>query len=78
MLRLPKQFCKKKYIFVHCFAGGSIRKPPVEKKKKEPKAPKKEEKKQEPKPKPKKPPTPEVKSDPFFAMETENLNVSIF
>ncbi|XP_052806894.1 annexin A6-like [Mya arenaria] len=55
---------------------GSVRKPPkVEKKKKvEPPKPKKEEKKKEepPKPKPKKPPTPE--KDPFFAMETENLN----
>ena len=63
--------------FVNWFAGGSLKKPPKIEKKEKPK-PKKEEKKEEPKPKPKpkKPPTPEVKSDPFFAMETENLNVS--
>ena len=59
---------------------GTAKKPPKEEKKKEkPIKIKKEEKKAEPepkpKPKPKKPPTPE-KTDPYFAMETENLNVS--
>ncbi|XP_060580366.1 annexin A6-like [Ruditapes philippinarum] len=56
---------------------GSIKKPEKKPEKPKPK-PKKEEKKVEkkevpkPKPKPKKPPTPE--KDPFFAMETEDLN----
>ena len=60
---------------VNCLiTGGSIRKPPpVEKKKKkeEPPPKKEEKKKEEPKPKPKPKP-----SDPYFAMETEDLNVS--